>query len=117
MGGVYSYEKIKELNRKRLVGKGGRKIRIAVVLSKCSMAVGANEVLKAIQKTIREEQIHNVIIEIVGCMGLCYAEPIVTVYSEAVGEVMYHLVTPEKARVITIAHGLYFKAVQPWVMN
>ncbi|MCG8502927.1 MAG: (2Fe-2S) ferredoxin domain-containing protein [Firmicutes bacterium] len=117
MGGVYSYDKIKALNRKRLSGKQGCRVRITVVLSMCSIAVGANEVLKAVQNTIRREKIHSVIVEIAGCMGLCHAEPIITVYTEGMGEVMYHLVTPEKARVITIAHGLYFKQVSPWVMK
>ncbi len=117
MGGVYSYDKLKELNEKRLAKKQGCCIRIAIVISICSISAGANEVLRVVQDTIRKEGIHNVIIEIIGCMGLCHAEPILTVYTEGSGEVIYDLVTPEKARTITITHGIYHKAIEPWVMK
>lgn len=117
MGGVVNYQYLKDKCNKKLKKTEKCRVHIIVQLSKCSIAAGADMVLKEIQKTIKEEMIEEAIVEVTGCMGLCHAEPIVTVYSKVTGEVTYTLVTPKMARVITIAHGIYGKTVDPWAVN
>ncbi|NLY43433.1 MAG: (2Fe-2S) ferredoxin domain-containing protein [Clostridiaceae bacterium] len=117
---IYSLDDLRKIRQEYERREGVRKdetVRIKVVLSICSLSVGAGEILKAIQDTIRREHIKNVIVEITGCIGLCHAEPMIMVSTPGKPDAIYDLVTPDKARVITIAHGLYYKAVYPWMMN
>lgn len=115
MGGVIYYKDLRKKCVNKKTESKSCNVRIIVQLSKCSVAVGADDVLKEIQQTIRDENLTDIIVEITGCMGLCHAEPIVIVQCNNYDEVVYSLVTPAKARVITIAHGIYGKKVEPWI--
>jgi (2Fe-2S) ferredoxin len=116
MGRIVDYSILKKICSEKTIEEKHSKIKIVVQLSKCSVAVGADDVLSAIQQTIKKEQINSIILEITGCAGLCHKEPIVTVYTKE-GEISYELVNEEKAKVITISHGLYGKIVWPWVLK
>jgi len=117
MGGIYDFEELKGRYHKEIASGKAGKVRFSVVISICSISVGANEVLRAIQETIRSEGIQSIILEITGCAGLCHAEPMITVSTPGLPDVTYDLVTPAKAEVITITHGIYSQAVFPWVMK
>ncbi len=114
---ISDYSKLRERSISRLENKREGKIRIKVVLGICSMSVGANQVLKVVQDTIKEENIENVIVEITGCIGLCHAEPILIILDADGKETVYDLVTEEKAQIITLVHGRYGKPVLPWVIK
>lgn len=116
MGNISSYSKIRENSVNKLNTKRG-KLRFIVVIAKCSVSVGANEVLKSVQDTVKELKIKNIIVEITGCMGLCHMEPILVVKDVDDSSVLYDFVTPEKAKTITLVHGLYGKPVYPWAIK
>lgn len=88
-----------------------------MVIAKCSISAGAAEVLKAVQDTVKEEVIENVIVEITGCIGLCHMEPILIVEEVDTSKVIYNFVTPKKAKTITLVHGLYGNPVYQWTIK
>ncbi len=112
-----SYSKIRAYSVNKLNTKKKGKRRIIVVIAKCSISAGAAEVLKAVQDTVKEEEIENVIVEITGCIGLCHMEPIVIVEDLDHSKIFYDLVTPEKAKTITLVHGLYGNPVYQWTIK
>jgi NADH-quinone oxidoreductase subunit F len=69
---------------------------ILVGLATCGMAAGANAVLKAIEDELARRNIQANIIP-VGCIGLCYLEPIVDIVKPGRPRISYSQVTPEKA--------------------
>jgi NADH-quinone oxidoreductase subunit F len=69
---------------------------ILVGLATCGMAAGANAVLKAIEDELARRNIQASIIP-VGCIGLCYLEPIVDIVKPGRPRISYSQVTPEKA--------------------
>jgi NADH-quinone oxidoreductase subunit F len=72
----------------------GNKPVILVGLATCGMAAGANGVLKAIKGELTKRNIQANIIP-VGCIGLCYLEPIVDIVKPGHPRISYCRVTPE----------------------
>jgi len=72
------------------------KPRILVGMATCGRAAGALAVLEAIKSKLTEHNIEAIIIE-VGCIGLCYAEPIVNIIKPGRPHIYYGNLTPELA--------------------
>ena len=70
---------------------------ISVGTATCGRAAGALEVLETIGNELKSQGITARIIE-VGCIGLCYAEPIVTITKPGRPGICYGNVTPQKAQ-------------------
>ena len=70
---------------------------IMVSTATCGRAAGALEVLQAIREELGKDQDGVRIVE-VGCMGHCYAEPLVIIKKPGNPTVVYGYITPEKAR-------------------
>ncbi|MEM2755770.1 MAG: NADH-quinone oxidoreductase subunit NuoF [Candidatus Bathyarchaeia archaeon] len=73
-------------------GKGG--VKITVGMGSCGLAVGAGEVYHAIKKEVKQRGLEVSIVP-VGCMGLCYAEPLVEIRKDGLPHAIYSKVTPE----------------------
>ena len=71
---------------------GGLRIRVGVAL--CGEAAGAFEVLEALKGEVASRGLAATVQE-VGCIGLCYAEPLVDVLLPNGSRVFYKNVTPE----------------------
>lgn len=71
----------------------------------CGIAAGTTPVLKAIYQEIADRRLENAIeVSEVGCMGLCYAEPVVMFVERATGRRMiYGEVTPQQVPAILSA--------------
>lgn len=67
---------------------------ILIGTATCGRAAGAMETIKAFEEELARRGI-DVAITKVGCMGLCYAEPLVTISKPESLRVVYHNVTPE----------------------
>ncbi|KAB3530701.1 (2Fe-2S) ferredoxin domain-containing protein [Alkaliphilus serpentinus] len=93
------------------------RIRVLLGYSTCSVTVGANEVLKALQEAVAYGQLRNVIIETTGCVGLCSKEPLIDVIMPDDKKFTYELVTPKKAMAIVINHSLYEEDVEEWLIK
>ncbi|MFC1494106.1 NADH-ubiquinone oxidoreductase-F iron-sulfur binding region domain-containing protein [Thermodesulfobacteriota bacterium] len=79
----------------------GEKIKIYIGKGTCGIAAGALETLKAIEETLSGEGI-KADIKSIGCIGHCYAEPVVIIDNPDSGfpPIFYHQVSPGKARMI-----------------
>ena len=75
------------------------KPRIIVGMATCGRAAGAGAVLEAIKGELRERHIEATIIQ-VGCIGLCYAEPLLDIIKPGRPRICYGNVTPEIAQAI-----------------
>ncbi len=69
---------------------------ILVGLATCGIAAGANAVVKALQDELARRNIKANIMP-VGCIGLCYLEPLVDIVKAGRPRICYSRVTPEKA--------------------
>jgi len=68
--------------------------RILIGTATCGMAAGAEDILQALGKELEKNNIKADIIQ-VGCIGLCYAEPLIEVIKPGKPSVFYGNVTPE----------------------
>ena len=73
-----------------------KKPLILVGTATCGRSAGALKVLETFRKELKNRGIDCNIIE-VGCIGLCYAEPIVTIKKPGRPGICYGNITPEKA--------------------
>jgi len=69
------------------------KPRITIGTATCGRAAGALEVLKTFKEELAEQKVDAIITE-VGCMGHCYAEPLVVITKPGLPPICYGYVTP-----------------------
>jgi NADH-quinone oxidoreductase subunit F len=69
---------------------------IFVGAATCGRAAGAEAVLTALNRELKDKNIDAIVIE-TGCIGLCYAEPLVDVVKPGRPRICYRNVTPEIA--------------------
>ena len=69
---------------------------ILVGTATCGLSAGAGEVLQALREELQKQGVAGRIME-VGCIGLCYAEPIVAISKPSRPMVVYGSITPERA--------------------
>jgi len=82
--------------------KGDNSQNIFIGMATCGLASGAIEVKAAFEEALTERKIDAHIIP-VGCLGHCYAEPLVIVDKPGFPPILYHDVTPGKARLLVKA--------------
>ena len=71
----------------------------------CGKAAGADQVIAALEECLEQRNASAVVSE-VGCLGLCFAEPLVDVTMPDGSRVVYENVTPERAARIVDSHIL-----------
>ena len=69
--------------------------RIAVGVTTCSRAVGADETLEAIRQEVSRRGL-DADVAVTGCWGLCYAEPMVEIAKPDGSRILYQRVTAER---------------------
>jgi len=72
---------------------------ILVGAATCGIAAGALETKKAFEETLEEKGVR-ARVGTVGCLGHCYAEPVVVIKNPGFPTILYHRVTPGKARML-----------------
>ena len=72
----------------------GERPRILIGTATCGRSAGALDVLEAFKTELAKRGIDAVIMQ-VGCIGLCYAEPLVDIIKKGQPRICYHHVTPE----------------------
>jgi len=70
------------------------KPRILIGAATCGRAAGAMAVLEAINRELARHKIEAIVTQ-VGCIGLCYAEPLVDIIKPNRPRICYSNVTPE----------------------
>jgi len=76
--------------------EGSGRPHIYVGSATCGRAAGANPVLEAIKSALARHKLDAVITQ-VGCIGLCYAEPLMDMKKSGAPRICYANVTPESA--------------------
>ncbi|NJE26669.1 NADH-quinone oxidoreductase subunit NuoF [Thermococcus sp. MV5] len=88
---------------------------IAVGMNSCGIAAGAKETYEAIKKELKERGI-DIPLKVVGCVGMCYREPLVDIITE--NEIItYGHVTPKKVLKIIDEHVINGKPIEEWIVK
>jgi NADH-quinone oxidoreductase subunit F len=91
-------------------------VRLTVGMASCGVASGAREVADALQEQIRRGKL-DIPVDITGCLGMCYREPLVEVHDDRLGRTVYGNVAPEQVTEIVARHLLEGKPVEEWVVQ
>ncbi|MFA6599959.1 MAG: (2Fe-2S) ferredoxin domain-containing protein [Candidatus Omnitrophota bacterium] len=81
----------------------GKKNWIRVGYSTCGIAAGADEVFATLTEEIKKQNL-DVEIKKCGCIGMCYAEPLVEIQTEGLPRVFYGKVDKDTAAKIVEKH-------------
>ncbi len=107
MSKLKSFEELKkfrdQLNQEANVTNQD-KIVIAVGMATCGVAAGARDVMNTIAKRVEEKGLSNVSVVATGCLGFCYAEPMVEVRKSSHSTIRYGNVNPDVALEIVDKH-------------
>ena len=101
LNGVFASIKA-EADRRFKQMKGDDRHNIFIGMATCGLASGAMEVRAAFEEALSETKVNAHIIP-VGCLGHCYAEPLVIVDKPGSPPILYHDMTPGKARLLVKA--------------
>jgi len=92
-------------------------IRILVGMATCGIAAGARDTINALVDEIRKQGVDNAVVVQTGCVGFCYAEPIVDVVFPNQPAVRYAKVDAHKAREIVRRHIRNNEVIQEWILK
>ena len=80
-------------------------MKVVVGQGSCGIATGAKKTSNEFERLVAEKNLTNVVIDKTGCIGTCYLEPIVDVYSdEGELEARYVKLQPDKVAEVVEKH-------------
>lgn len=88
----------------RTTGENPDRTILAVGMATCGIAAGARVAMTALLDEINAQKIDNVSVIATGCLGFCYAEPLVEVREPNKEPIRYANVTAELAKEIIDKH-------------
>ncbi len=103
----------KNMNMRHI--KGG--IRIQVGMGTCGIAAGAGLALKRLMYEIEENNLKNIFITQVGCMGECAFEPIVEVIEENGSHSIYCQVSERMVDEIVEEHLMGGRPIEKYLLS
>jgi len=74
--------------------QNSEKPRILIGMGTCGIAAGAEDIVKALNERLTQRHIQADVVQ-VGCIGLCYAEPLIEIIKPGKPSVFYGNLTPE----------------------
>jgi len=118
---VKSLEELMELKAKAKAEMAAREdeysAKIEVAMSTCGITAGAREVMNAVLEELKVRNLTDVKVSQVGCPGLCYHEPLVTVTKPGQKPFLYGKVTPERVKKIIHSHIINDQPIKEWIVN
>ncbi|HNX96855.1 MAG TPA: (2Fe-2S) ferredoxin domain-containing protein, partial [Candidatus Aminicenantes bacterium] len=90
--------------------------KVLVGLGSCGVAAGAVQVFAAVKEVIGKNG-WPMIVEGTGCVGMCYKEPILSVFDEGGREFIYGDVDAGKAEAILHRHQETGEPVTEWLVK
>jgi (2Fe-2S) ferredoxin len=93
------------------------KIRISVGMATCGIASGSRETINAIVEEVKVQGLTNVSIVQTGCLGYCYAEPVVEVSMPGKESILYGNIDTTKATEIVDRHLKKGEVIADWVIE
>ena len=86
MGKLKSLEELRQIRnnakagtRLRVTGEKADRTILSVGMATCGIAAGARAVMNALADEISKQKLENISVVATGCLGFCYAEPLVVV--------------------------------------
>jgi len=107
---------IKKVNLRETGENAGDTIELMVGMATCGIAAGARETLQALMETIQSNNLENVKIVQVGCLGFCHSEPTVQLNMPNQEPILYGNVDKETATKIVEEHILNGKMVDNHIL-
>ncbi len=107
---------LRERTLASLANRRQKSVTLAVGMGTCGRAAGASETLQAILGEINALGLSDVKVIQTGCLGLCAWEPIVQVWPGEGEQMVYSLVTPERARHIVQEHVILGRPIRRWAI-
>ena len=111
MSKVKSLEELKKIREQaksntnlRTTGENPDRTVIAIGMATCGIAAGARKSMSALLDEIEKNAIPNVSVVATGCLGYCYAEPLVEVREPGKQPLRYANVDEARAREIIQKH-------------
>jgi NADP-reducing hydrogenase subunit HndB len=101
----------------RTTGENPNRTILAVGMATCGIAAGARPVMTALLDEVTAKGINDVSVIATGCLGFCYAEPLVEVRIPGREPVRYRNVTPELAKQIVEKHVLQGTVIEEAVLG
>lgn len=95
----------------RTTGENPNHVVLAVGMATCGIAAGARETMQALLDEIAAKELNNVSVVATGCIGMCYAEPIVEVRMPDKDPVRYGKVDKAIAKEIVDKHVMHGELV------
>jgi NADP-reducing hydrogenase subunit HndB len=97
------YQKLVEIKKaaKEKMRKG---TRVLVGMGTCGIAAGAREVLEFLSDEVDRQNLKNVHLSEVGCMGECAFEPLVEVIDPDGSTIIYCRMTVDRAQEVVDSH-------------
>ena len=97
-------EDMKNRTEMRVTGENPDRIVLSVGMATCGIAAGARDTMKALAEELAAHGIENVSVVATGCLGYCYAEPVVEVRFPDKGPILYGDVDAKRAKEIVDQH-------------
>jgi len=113
---IKELSKLREQAHKRLIEQG-KTVQVIVHLGTCGISSGANLILDAFQKEVKDHKLSNIIIRKAGCIGLCGREPVVTVTQDQNDRVIYADLTADRIPQIVEHHLVGGKVIKEWALD
>lgn len=124
MPGIKSLDELKALRDKykstvdiRNTSDQEDRIRIAVGMATCGIASGSRETINAIVEEIKNQGLSNVSVVQTGCLGYCYAEPVVEISMPGKEPVLYGNINVSKAKELVDRHVKAGETITDWVIE
>lgn len=96
--------------------KLGERTKITIGMGTCGIAVGAQKVKNAILNELERKKIKANVIG-VGCVGLCFGEPIVTIKKSGKAKVIYGRISAEKVPRLIEEHIIKDNVIEKWTVK
>ncbi len=90
--------------------------KIFVGMASCGIAAGATDVFVALQKKIENEKLP-VQLEITGCLGACFREPLVEIRSPGMASVIYGDISVKKIEQLIEKHVKNREIIEDWAVS
>lgn len=93
------------------------RIRVAVGMATCGIASGSRETINSIVEEIKTQGLNNVSVVQTGCLGYCYAEPVVEISMPGKESVLYGNINASKAKELVDRHLKNGETITDWVIE
>jgi len=110
-------EQSKAVTKLRMTGEAADRTTISVGMATCGIAAGARPVMGALIDSVNENNLEHVAVVATGCLGYCYAEPLVIVTAPGKKPVHYANVDESLARKIIEQHVMGGEIISDSVLN